>query len=128
MSRALKVIENLISQSAATEHRPKCACGKCHDKRVQAGTQGEYERNLQQASRLVYEALAPPKAGVIKSVSQIQEGLEKVGQGIAKARAMKDSNSEAGFVKNLFQTIQGINCDDRCPHGLPYYACMSCSH
>jgi hypothetical protein len=32
------------------------------------------------------------------------------------------------FVKNLFQTVQGVKYDARCPHGLPYYACMNCSH
>jgi hypothetical protein len=32
------------------------------------------------------------------------------------------------FIKNLFQTIQGVKYDALCPHGLPYYACMSCSH
>ena len=32
------------------------------------------------------------------------------------------------FIKNLFQTVQGVKHDALCPHGLPYYACMSCSH
>jgi hypothetical protein len=32
------------------------------------------------------------------------------------------------FIKNLFKIVQGVKYDDRCPHGLPYYACMSCSH
>lgn len=32
------------------------------------------------------------------------------------------------FIKNLFQSVQGVKYDALCPHGLPYYACMSCSH
>jgi hypothetical protein len=32
------------------------------------------------------------------------------------------------FVKSLFKTVQGVNYDDKCPHGLPFYACMPCSH
>jgi len=36
--------------------------------------------------------------------------------------------SELDFLKNLFQTVQGVKHDDKCPHGLPFYACMSCSH
>jgi hypothetical protein len=32
------------------------------------------------------------------------------------------------FAKNLFQTFQGVKYDDKCPHDLPFYACMSCSH
>lgn len=43
------------------------------------------------------------------------------------AKAMHDK-AQDDFIKNLFQTVQGVKYDDRCPHGLPYYACMSCSH
>ena len=32
------------------------------------------------------------------------------------------------FIKHLFKVVQGVNHDALCPHGLPYYACMSCSH
>ena len=31
-------------------------------------------------------------------------------------------------VKSLWPMAQGVNYDDKCPHKLPYYACMSCSH
>ena len=43
------------------------------------------------------------------------------------AKPMPDK-AQDDFIKNLFQTVQGVKYDDRCPHGLPYYACMSCSH
>jgi hypothetical protein len=32
------------------------------------------------------------------------------------------------FAKSLFKVVQGVNFDDKCPHGLPFYACMPCSH
>ena len=46
----------------------------------------------------------------------------------ASTKAVKAIPGKNDFVKDLFQTVQGVKYDDRCPHGLPYYACMSCSH
>jgi len=40
----------------------------------------------------------------------------------------KPKPSELDLVKELFQTVQGVKFDDKCPHGDPLYACMSCSH
>jgi hypothetical protein len=31
------------------------------------------------------------------------------------------------FAKNLFAAM-GTPHDSKCPHGLPFYACMPCSH
>jgi hypothetical protein len=31
------------------------------------------------------------------------------------------------FAKNLFAAM-GTPHDSKCPHGLPFYSCMSCSH
>jgi hypothetical protein len=59
------------------------------------------------------------------------EKFTKAAQGIAAAKAMPGGDTEDGFAKNLFQTIQtiqGVKHDDKCPHGMPYYACMPCSH
>ena len=47
---------------------------------------------------------------------------------IAAAKAMPGGSTDDGFAKNLFQTVQGVKFDEKCPHGLPFYACMSCSH
>jgi hypothetical protein len=52
----------------------------------------------------------------------------KADSAIDKAKAMPGGNTDDGFLKNLFQTVQGVKHDALCPHGLPYYACMSCSH
>ena len=56
------------------------------------------------------------------------EKFTKAAQGMAEAAAMPGGDTEDGFAKNLFQTIQGVKYDDKCPHGMPYYACMPCSH
>jgi hypothetical protein len=47
---------------------------------------------------------------------------------IAAARTMYGGSTDDGFIKNLFQTVQGVKFDSKCPHGMPFYACMSCSH
>jgi hypothetical protein len=36
--------------------------------------------------------------------------------------------TDVDFAKSLFKSVQGVNFDDKCPHGLPFYACMPCSH
>jgi len=46
----------------------------------------------------------------------------------AAAAAMPGGETELGFLKNLFQAVQGVKYDSKCPHGEPFYACMSCSH
>jgi hypothetical protein len=60
-------------------------------------------------------------------ITQILKAAAKADNAIAEAKAMPDKTDD-GFIKNLFQTIQGVKHDALCPHGLPYYACMSCSH
>lgn len=35
---------------------------------------------------------------------------------------------DAAATKKLFEAVQGVKYDDKCPHGLPFYACMPCSH
>jgi superfamily I DNA and/or RNA helicase len=47
---------------------------------------------------------------------------------IVEAKAIPGSETELGFLKNLFQTVQGVKYDSMCPHGEPFYACMCCSH
>ena len=39
-----------------------------------------------------------------------------------------NKKAETDFIKHLFNVVQGVNHDALCPHALPYYACMSCSH
>ena len=44
------------------------------------------------------------------------------------AQTKASDKAENDFAKSLFQTIQGVKHDDKCPHGMPFYACMPCSH
>ena len=76
-----------------------------HKKRVAAGTDGEYTPIEQQKNQ------APPK-------------LERKSGPVSK---LQEADLDA-IAKNLFQTVQGVNHDDKCPHGIPFYACMGCSH
>lgn len=47
---------------------------------------------------------------------------------IVEAKTMPGGETESGFLKNLFETVQGVKYDSKCPHGEPFYACMCCSH
>jgi hypothetical protein len=123
-AQAVKVIGKILTAA----HVPRCACGTCHNERVAAGTQQEYVNDVQKAANAVYESLDIPLPGRISPVTEIEENLIKVSDSIAKARKMEGGNTGQGFVKNLFKTIQGSKYNDKCPHALPYYTCMSCSH
>jgi len=46
----------------------------------------------------------------------------------AESKQTQQKPTELVLVKGLFQTVQGVKFDDKCPHGEPFYACMSCSH
>ncbi len=72
------------------------------------------QRRLERERR---HALKPPLVAATKADNAILE-----------AKAMPGGESELGFLKNLFETVQGVKHDDKCPHCLPFYACMSCSH
>ena len=176
--------------SSPADNASKCACSLCHLKRVESGTQEEYERELRVATDRVLqradEDSTPPLCCYCKkqrawrgqcvdcymahrsqrvfvrgewrlpdthSIRQAywmeeeayaqQHRLEreqraaagslfgaaaKADAAMAAAAAMPGGETESGFVKNLFETVQGVKYDDKCPHGLPFYACMSCSH
>jgi hypothetical protein len=79
----------------------KCACSKCHKTRVANGTQDAYMAKLRaETDKVLGSLVTKPSSGKL----------------------------DGDFVKNLFKSVQGVNYDDKCPHALPYYACMSCSH
>lgn len=106
--------------SIITPHVPRCACGACHKKRVANGTDAEYSAWTHAQSAAIMSR-SPRSATLLLAA-------EKADSAIGDALNMPGGNTHAGFVKNLFQTVQGVNYDDKCPHGLPFYACMSCSH
>ena len=63
-----------------------------------------------------------------RPLEKAEDAFVMAAKGIAAAKDMPGGNTEDGFAKNLFQTIQGVKYDDKCPHGMPFYACMPCSH
>ena len=79
-------------------------------------------RDIKHWAECKTEPSVAPSSPVIDPV------VTKVSEPIAAIKAMPNCNTEEDFVKNLFKTVQGVNYDDKCPHGLPFYACMPCSH
>lgn len=98
-----------------------CACGACHRARVTGGTQDAYMAKLRADTDRVL-------AKSSTAFNSLLGAAQKADNAIASARAMPGGATDDGFVKNLFKTVQGVNYDDKCPHDLPFYACMSCSH
>jgi len=83
-------------------HAAFCTCELCNKRALEKNT--------------------PPK------VTSIEDAFIKAAEGMVAAAAMPGGDTEDGFAKNLFQAIQGVKHDDKCPHGMPFYACMPCSH
>lgn len=98
-------------------HSRKCACGVCYKKRVEDGTADAFMLELQENSERAI-------ANLIKRDKERQAAEAALR---ATARAAGDTIDD-NFVKSLFKSVQGVNHDDKCPHGIPFYACMSCSH
>lgn len=57
----------------------------------------------------------------------VQQDEPEMLQAIATAKAITPSILSEDFAKNLFAAM-GTPHDSKCPHGSPFYACMSCSH
>jgi hypothetical protein len=91
-------------------HSKKCACGVCHKKRVADGTADAYLAELRKDTDRVLANSAPESAKPLDDFAKDGKPLDD------------------DFIKSLFKSVQGVNYDDKCPHALPYYACMSCSH
>ena len=103
------------------KHNVKCACKACHDKRVANGTLDAYMKMLQADTDAFLQNYSTTVVSS-KATDLLKTGAKE------EAKATPAGNSDDSFIKNLFKTVQGVNYDSRCPHGLPYYACMSCSH
>ena len=68
------------------------------------------------------EAAAPAAGG-----SGFAEALNKASSAISTAAAKAGGADKPDFAKELFAAM-GTPHDSKCPHGLPFYACMPCSH
>jgi hypothetical protein len=120
VSTVLKEYVKIIPIRTSTpynDHAMKCACGECYRARLTNGTADAYMKSLQEETNKV-----------LASISPMFTAAEKADNAISKAAAMPGGTTDDGFIKNLFQTVQGVKFDSKCPHDLPYYACMECSH
>ena len=92
--------------------------------------QGYYmeEEQYAQMRRVERERLATSKQSAEGALSSLSAAATNAGKAFVKAEAMVGGDTESGFVKNLFETVQGVKYDSKCPHGEPFYACMCCSH
>ncbi len=99
-----------------------CACGTCHKSRVDSGTADAYLKRCQENTRAVLQEA---------SERQKQQGLAsamgKATAAIYAAAAKSGGVDKPDFAKELFAAM-GTPHDSKCPHGLPFYACMPCSH
>lgn len=108
------------------KHSDRCSCKACYDTRIKNGTQDAYMKLLQADTDAALKRSSLGKEPIVpapKDIDNLLKTAAKADSQIAEARAMPGD-----FIKNLFKTVQGVKFDDRCPHALPYYACMSCSH
>jgi len=101
-----------------SEHITDCVCGACHNKRVADGTQAAYMARLTaETDRVLAQEFQTDR--YTSSASML---------GAAHQMPASNTGVDDDFVKNLFKTVQGVEYDSKCPHGLPFYACMPCSH
>ena len=113
-----------------------CACGTCHKARVDSGTSDAYLKRCKEAAEAVTERLKRQKTFLFEQVPTSQDlrlahyGLGSVNADVAIAKAAAASGGSVDhpdFAKNLFSAM-GTPHDSKCPHGLPFYACRTCSH
>jgi hypothetical protein len=102
-------------------HLTDCACGVCHRARVANGTQDAYMARLTaETDRVLAREFQTDRYTSSASI----DGM----LGTAHPMHASRSGLDDDFVKNLFKAVQGVEYDSKCPHGLPFYACMPCSH
>ena len=106
-----------------------CPCGTCHKARVDSGMEEAYTKRCREASNAALARLStsPPRQESCAG-GGFGAALNKASAAIAKAAAASGGSIDhPDFVKNLFAAM-GTPHDSKCPHGLPFYACMPCSH
>ena len=139
--RWLNASRSMQKTSATKEatHNPKtCACGTCHSARVAAGTQGEYDewnrKALQAAlqkstaksksySATMRRVYCPSDPANNRPLNSFMEDALNADEAIRKATT---PSGELDALK-LFEAM-GTPAHSKCPHNVPFYSCMSCSH
>lgn len=131
-----------VYSSPYTHNVDTCACGNCHKSRVDSGTSDAYMRRCREASdaamarlsakggseRLQRQESYQPAAAAAGGGGGILGAAVRADVAIMRAtKACGGSTDHPDFAKNLFAAM-GTPHDSTCPHGLPFYACMPCSH
>jgi len=98
---------NRVPMSNYTHQVDTCPCGNCHKSRLDAGTQDAYMKRI----RAKVDEVLAHKPFVCQCAKC---------KGLTAATTSVDA-------KAIFSAL-GTPFDSKCPHGLPFYACMPCSH
>jgi len=101
----------------------ECACGTCWKARVDSGTDDAYLEKCQRNTKLALERLKEKEV----APTGFGAALAKASAAISVAEAKSGGADKPEVAKELFAAM-GTPQDSKCPHGLPFYACMSCSH
>ena len=117
-----------------THNVDTCACGTCYKSRVDSGTEQAYAKRCKDAADAVMAKMAkplqrvePPPLQRQNSVMGLLQAATNADTAIAKASAASGGTNHPDFAKALFAAM-GTPHDSKCPHGMPFYACMPCSH
>lgn len=113
VSGAAMPVAKPVAKEVDIHDMAKCACGACYNERMKNGTSDAYMAWCQAESNKVLDEL------MLKS---------NIARNPAPNPAPNPSPISDDMIKDLFKVVQGVNYDDKCPHGIPFYACMSCSH
>jgi len=98
-----------------------CACGNCHKSRVDSGTQDAYEKRIRAKVNEVLKDKQEHKPFVCQCANC-------KGFTANKAAVSKESHGKQLEDAKAIFAAMGTPFDSKCPHGLPFYACMPCSH
>jgi len=101
-----------------------CACGTCYKARVDSGTQAKYEADVR-ARVEAFVKMDIPSHTSTSPAAQLQEALKKRQENPKKSEVATKAGND--LAKEIFSAM-GTPFDSTCPHKLPFYSCMSCSH
>jgi hypothetical protein len=119
-----------------THNVDTCACGTCYKSRVDSGTEAAYAKKCKEAADAVMAKLEQPIQRQELPVLQRQNSVMGILQaatnadaaiGVAMSTTRGGNTNHPDFAKALFAAM-GTPHDSTCPHGMPFYACMPCSH
>lgn len=92
----------------------ECPCGTCYISRLESGTEDAYYKRVHEASMAAFASL--PTNIETRSDESVTTAINPLG-----------SVETPDLAKDIFAAM-GTPHDSKCPHGMPFYSCMSCSH